>query len=103
MNCALPRIEPLDSQTGVPRFHEDRYACLCITPTLILTPQGGGDLRNNTNLLPQGKEIGNNLNPHFPLPWRERVRVRGNNPNNIGSNQFDLLYNINFNYNGSIG
>jgi hypothetical protein len=23
-------------------------------PTLILPPQGGGDLRNNTNLLPQG-------------------------------------------------
>ncbi|MEA2086743.1 MAG: hypothetical protein U9O91_01395 [Candidatus Caldatribacteriota bacterium] len=73
-------------------------------------------MRNNTNLLPQvrgnydgdallpqrgGGEIGNNLNTHSPLPWRERVRVRGNNPNNIGSNQFDLIYNINFNYNRS--
>jgi len=60
-------------------------------------------LRNNTNLLPQrGEErIGNNLNPHSPLPWRERVRVRGNNLNNSGSNKFDFLYNVYFNYNRS--
>jgi len=38
-----------------------------LTPTLILPPQGGGDLRNNTNLLSQGGgEIENNL--QSPLP-----------------------------------
>jgi hypothetical protein len=68
MNCALPRIEPLNSQTGVFRFHEVRPACLFIIPS----------------------------------PPGERVRVRGNNPNNSGSNKFDPLYDINFDYNRSI-
>jgi len=41
---------------------------------------------------------------HHPLfPWWERVRVRGNNPNNGELNKFDPpLYKIYFNYNGSV-
>jgi len=68
-----------------------------------LLPQGGGNYDGDTLLLQRGEErIGNNLNPHSPLPWRERVRVRGNNPNNSGSNKFDFLYNVYFNYNRGI-